>query len=61
MEQILVHLIAGTLGGHIAARISPDFDLGSAGNTCAGLAGGSGLGQLISVLLRRSPPRPRGT
>jgi hypothetical protein len=51
VEQFLVHLISGTLGGHVAGRMSPDFDLGPAGNTCAGLVGGSGIGLLVSLLL----------
>ncbi len=51
MEQILINLVAGALGGNAAGKASPSFDLGTLGNTLAGLAGGGILGQLITLLL----------
>ena len=51
MEQILINLVAGALGGNAAGKASPSFDLGTLGNTLAGLAGGGILGQLIALLM----------
>ena len=51
MEQILMNLVAGALGGNAAGKASPSFDLGTLGNTLAGLAGGGILGQLITLLM----------
>ena len=51
MEQILMNLIAGAIGGNVAGKASPSFDLGTVGNTISGLVGGGVLGQLIPILL----------
>ena len=51
MEQILMNLVAGALGGNAAGKASPSLDLGVIGNTLAGLAGGGILGQLITLLM----------
>ena len=51
MEQILINLIAGALGGVGAAKASPRFDLGMIGNVISGAVGGGLLGQLITLLL----------
>lgn len=51
MEQILINLIAGAVGGNAAGKASPTFDLGTIGNTIAGLVGGGVLGQLVTLLL----------
>ena len=51
MEQILINLITGALGGVGAGRASPTFDLGMIGNIIAGLVGGGVLGQIITLLL----------
>ncbi len=50
MEQILLNLIAGALGGNAAGKASPNFDLGTLGNTIAGLVGGGVLGQIITLV-----------
>jgi len=39
MEQILINLIAGALGGVGAGKASPNFDLGMIGNIVSGLVG----------------------
>ena len=49
MEQILINLVAGALGGNAAGKASPTFDLGTIGNTIAGLVGGGVLGQIITM------------
>jgi uncharacterized protein YejL (UPF0352 family) len=51
MEQILINLIAGAVGGVGAGKASPNFDLGTVGNIVAGLVGGGVLGQIVTLLL----------
>lgn len=51
MEQILTNLIAGAIGGNAAGKASPTFDIGTIGNTVAGLVGGGLLGQIVPILL----------
>jgi uncharacterized membrane protein YeaQ/YmgE (transglycosylase-associated protein family) len=51
MEQILINLVAGALGGNAAGKASPKFDLGTLGNTIAGLVGGGVLGQIVVLLI----------
>src|SRR5262245_8751853 len=51
MEQILINLIAGALGGVGAGKSSPTFDLGMIGNIVSGLVGGGVLGQIVTALL----------
>jgi hypothetical protein len=51
MEQILVNLVAGALGGNAAGKASPAFDLGTLGNTIAGAVGGGVLGQIVALLI----------
>jgi hypothetical protein len=51
MEQILINLVAGALGGVGAGKSSPTFDLGTVGNIVSGLVGGGVLGQIVTLLL----------
>ena len=51
MEQILINLIAGAVGGVGAGKSSPTFDLGMLGNIISGLIGGGVLGQIVNLLL----------
>src|SRR5260370_36099960 len=51
MEQILINLGAGALGGVGAGKSSPTFDLGTIGNIVSGLVGGGVLGQIVTLLL----------
>jgi hypothetical protein len=51
MEQILINLVAGALGGVGAGKSTPMFDLGTAGNIISGLVGGGILGQVVTLLL----------
>src|SRR3954451_4179587 len=51
MEQILINLIAGALGGVGAGKASPTFDLGTIGNIVSGLVGGGVLGQVVTLVL----------
>ena len=43
MEQILMNLVAGAMGGNAVGKASPNFDLGTLGNTISGLVGGGVL------------------
>jgi hypothetical protein len=51
VEQILINLVAGALGGVGAGKSSPTLDLGTAGNVISGLIGGGVLGQIVTLLL----------
>jgi hypothetical protein len=51
MEQILINLIAGALGGVGAGKASPNLDLGMIGNIISGLIGGGVLGQIVTLML----------
>jgi hypothetical protein len=51
MEQILINLVGGALGGVGVGKSSPTFDLGTVGNIVAGLVGGGVLGQIVTLLL----------
>jgi uncharacterized membrane protein YeaQ/YmgE (transglycosylase-associated protein family) len=51
MEQILINLITGALGGVGAGKASPNFDLGWIGNIISGLVGGGVLGQIVTLAL----------
>ena len=51
MEQILINLVAGALGGIGAGKSSPTYDLGMIGNIISGLVGGGVLGQVVTLLL----------
>src|SRR5258707_8154929 len=51
MEQILINLVTGALGGVAVGKSSPTFDLGMVGNIISGLIGGGVLGQIVTLLL----------
>ena len=51
MEQILINLISGALGGAATGKASPTFDLGTIGNVISGLVGGGVLGQVVTLAL----------
>ncbi|MFY9952895.1 hypothetical protein [Bradyrhizobium sp.] len=51
MEQIIINLIAGALGGVGVGKASPQFDLGTIGNIISGIVGGGVLGQIVTLVL----------
>ena len=51
MEQILINLVAGALGGVGAGKASPNFDLGMIDNIISGVVGGGVLGQVVTLAL----------
>jgi hypothetical protein len=50
VEQILINLIAGAVGGGAAGKASPSIDMGTVGNVIAGAVGGGVLGQLVPLV-----------
>jgi hypothetical protein len=51
MEQILMNLVAGAVGGVAAGKSSSTFDLGTIGNIISGAIGGGVLGQVVTLAL----------
>lgn len=50
MEQLILSLLSGAVGGNLAGKLLKDFDLGTLGNSLAGIVGG-GLGSQILAML----------
>ena len=50
MEQMIIQLISGAVGGNAAGTAMKGLSLGTIGNTITGLIGGAGGGQLIAML-----------
>lgn len=53
MDQILnivIQLISGAVGGNAAGSFLKNLSLGTVGNSVAGIVGGIGLGQVLSML-----------
>ena len=51
MEQLFMIFVVGAMGGNAVGKASPNFDLGTLGNTISGLVGGGVLGQVVTLLL----------
>ena len=50
MEQLIISLISGAVGGNVAGGLLKNFNLGTLGNSVAGVVGG-GLGsQLLGMM-----------
>ena len=50
MEQLIISLVAGALGGNAAGAALPKLSLGTLGNSISGIVGGGIGGQLLSML-----------
>jgi uncharacterized membrane protein YeaQ/YmgE (transglycosylase-associated protein family) len=57
---IIIQLISGGVGGNIAGALLK-FNLGPIGNTIAGILGGIGGGQLLSMLTGAAAAAPAAT
>lgn len=57
---IIIQLISGGVGGNIAGALLKKFNLGPIGNTIAGILGGVGGGQLLSILTGAAAAAPAG-
>ena len=47
---LIIQLISGAVGGNVAGKLLKNLDLGTIGNSIAGLLGGGLGGQLLGVL-----------
>jgi hypothetical protein len=50
MEHLVIHLVAGAVGGNALAALARRLNLGLLGNSLAGLVGGGLGGQAAAVL-----------
>lgn len=50
MQELLIQLITGAIGGNAAGMAMKDKSLGTIGNTIAGLLGGAGGGKLLELI-----------
>ncbi len=51
MEQLIIQLISGAVGGNIAGAAMKKQSLGTLGNSIAGLVGGGLGGQILGALM----------
>jgi hypothetical protein len=49
--NLIIQLVAGALGGNAAGAAMKQYDLGTLGNSIAGIVGGGLGGQLVAALL----------
>ena len=47
---LIIQLASGALGGNATARVAPNLNLGTLGNSLAGILGGGIGGQLLGML-----------
>jgi uncharacterized membrane protein YeaQ/YmgE (transglycosylase-associated protein family) len=50
MEQIIIQLISGAVGGNVIGKVLKNLDLGTLGNSIAGIVGGGLGGQLLGMM-----------
>lgn len=53
MDQVIgivIQLLSGAVGGNAAGALLKNLSLGTTGNSIAGIVGGIGLGQVLSML-----------
>lgn len=51
MLALIIQLVSGAVGGNVAASVLKQYDLGTLGNSVAGVLGGGIGGQLLGVLV----------
>jgi len=51
MESLIIQLISGAVGGNIAGKVLPQFNLGTLWNSVAGIVGGGVGAQIIGALV----------
>ena len=51
MEQLIIQLVSGAVGGNVAGGLLKKFSLGTMGNSIAGIVGGGLGGQLLGGLM----------
>jgi hypothetical protein len=57
---LIIQLLSGAAGGHLAASMAKNVDLGPVGNTIAGAIGGGLGGQILTGLLGLASARSGG-
>ena len=50
MEQLIISLISGAVGGNIVGKLLRNLDLGFLGNSIAGIVGGGIGGKLLGMI-----------
>ena len=50
MEQLLISLVSGAVGGNVAGGLLKNFNLGTIWNSVVGILGGGLGGQILSAL-----------
>ena len=50
ITSLLIELVSGAVGGNIAGAALKKYDLGTAGNSIAGILGGGLGGQILGML-----------
>ena len=51
MEQLIIQLISGAVGGNVAGAAMKEKSLGTVGNSIAGIIGGGVGGQLLGAIM----------
>ncbi len=51
LENLIIQLISGAVGGNIGGALLKNLNMGTIGNTIAGLLGGAGGGAVLGPLL----------
>jgi hypothetical protein len=46
---LIIQLVSGAVGGNVAGKLLKNFDLGTLGNSIAGIVGGGLGGQLVGM------------
>ena len=54
--SIIIQIIAGAIGGNAAGKAMKDYDLGTTGNSIAGVVGGVIGGQILERLMGGAAP-----
>lgn len=50
MQELIIQLITGAVGGNVAGALLKKYNLGALWNTVVGVLGGAGGGQLLDQL-----------
>ena len=50
MEQLIISLVSGAIGGNVAGGVMKNLSLGTLGNSVAGIVGGGLGGQILGML-----------
>jgi hypothetical protein len=51
LVALIIQLVSGAVGGNVAGSLLKQYDLGTVGNSIAGIIGGGIGGQLLTMIL----------